>query len=62
MNTSRIICNAITKKLLDFKNIYEYTSHYQASFNKVISPFIKTFFYTCKSTEIYFKVTIPMNT
>lgn len=42
MSTSRNIYKATTKKLSDFKNVHEYTSHYQASFDKVSSLLIKT--------------------
>lgn len=61
MSTSQIIYDATTKKLLDFKNMHKYTSHYQAFFDKVINLLIETFSYTCKSTEIYFQATILMN-
>ncbi len=33
MSTSRIIYEATTKKLFYFKNVHEYTSHYQAFFD-----------------------------
>lgn len=37
MSTSRLIYEATTKKLSDFKNVHKYTSHDQASFDKVSS-------------------------
>ncbi len=46
MSTSRIIYEATTEKLSDFKNVHEYTSHYQASFNKVVGLLTDTSFYT----------------
>lgn len=36
MSTSRLIYNAITKKLADFKDVHKYTSSYQAAFDKVV--------------------------
>lgn len=61
MSTSRIIHNAITNKLFEFKNVYKYASHYQAFFEKVLILFIETFFYTCKNTMIYFQAIISIN-
>lgn len=61
MNMFRIIDKAITKKLLDFKNIHEYTSHYQASFDKIASFLNDKFSYTCKSIEMFFSATMLMN-
>lgn len=60
MSTSQIINEATTKKLFNFKNVYEFTSHYQASFGKVIGPLTNKSSYICKSTEMYFQVTILM--
>lgn len=61
MSTSRIIHDNTTKKLSDFKNVHKYTSHYQASFDKVISLLMETSSYTRKSTEMYFQATMLMN-
>lgn len=61
MSTSRIIYEATTKKLSDFKNVHEYTSHYQASFDKVASLLNDNSSYTRKSTEMYFQATMLMN-
>ncbi len=61
MSTSRIIYEATTKKLSDFKNIHEHTSHYQASFDKVVGLLTDTFSYTRQSTEMYFQATMLMN-
>ena len=61
MSTSRIIYEATTKKLSDFKNVHEYTSHYQASFDKVVSLLTDTSSYTLQSTEMYFQATMLMN-
>ncbi len=61
MSTSRIIYEATTKKLSDFKNVYEYTTHYQASFDKVVSLLADTSSYTGQSTQMYFQATILMN-
>ena len=46
MSTSRIIYKVTIKKLSDFKNVHEYTSHYQAAFNKVVSLLTETSSYT----------------
>ena len=56
MSTSQIIYNAIIKKLLDFKNIHKYISHYQTSFDKVVNFLIRTSFYTCTSTKCISKL------
>ena len=61
MSTSRLIHDATTKKLSDFKNVHEYTSHYQASFDKVSSLLTETSAYIRKSTETYFQATMLMN-
>ncbi len=61
MSTSRTIYDVTTKKLSDFKNVYEYTSHYQASFDKVVNLLTGTSSYTRKSTEMYFQATMLMN-
>ncbi len=61
MSTSRIIYDTTTKKLPDLKNVHEYTSHYQASFNKIVNLLTETSSYTCKSTEMYFQATMLMN-
>lgn len=61
ISTSRIIYEATTKKLSDFKNVHKYTSHYQAAFDKVVSFLIKTSSYTQQSTEIYFQAIMLMN-
>lgn len=61
MSTSQIIYDATTKKLSDFKNVYEYTSHYQAFFDKLVNLLTETSSHTCKSTEIYFQAIMLMN-
>ena len=61
MSTSRIIYEATTKKLFDFKNVHECTSHYQASFDKVVGLLTDTSSYTRQSTEMYFQATMLMN-
>ncbi len=61
ISISQIIYDTTTKKLSDFKNLHKYTSHYQASFDKVVNFFIRTSSYTCKSTEIYFQAIMIMN-
>lgn len=61
MSTSRIIYEATTKKLSDFKNVHEYTSHYQAAFDKVVSLLTETSSYTRQSIEMYFQATMLMN-
>lgn len=61
MSTSCFIYEATTKKLSDFKNIYKYTSHYQAFFAKVSSLLTKTSAYTRKNTKTYFQATILIN-
>lgn len=45
----------------NFKNIYKYTSYYQATFNKVVCLLMDIFFYTCKSIEMYFQAMILIN-
>lgn len=61
MSTSQIIYNATTKKLSDFKNVYQYISYYQAFFDKFVNLLTKISSYTCKSTEIYFQTTMLIN-
>ena len=61
MSTFQLIYEATTKRLSDFKNIHEYTSHYQAAFDKVVSLLIETFSYTQQSTEMYFQAKILIN-
>lgn len=54
ISTFCFICKATTKKLFDFKNVYEYTSHYQDFFDKVLSFLTNTLSYIQNSTKIYF--------
>lgn len=61
MSTSRFIHEATTNKLSDFKNMHEYMSHYQASFNKVSSLLTETSAYTRKSTKTYFQAIMLIN-
>lgn len=62
MSISHLIYDATTKKLSDFKSVFKYTSHYQATFDKVVGLLMDTYSYACKSTELmYFEVTMPMN-
>ncbi len=62
MSTSQIIYDATTKKLSDFKNVHEYISHYQVSFDKVVNLLTGgNSSYTRKSTEMYFQATMFMN-
>lgn len=48
-------------KLLDFKDIHEYTSSYQVAFEKVIDFLTLTFHHTQKNNEMYFQATMLMN-
>lgn len=51
MSTSRIISEAISKKLSEFKDVQKYTSSYQAAFDKVAGLLVETSPYTRSSTE-----------
>ena len=62
MGTFRIIYEATTKKLLDFKDIHKLTSSYQAALNQVGNLMTKTFmYYTWQSLDMYFQATMLMN-
>lgn len=61
MGTSRLIYDATTKKLSDFKDVHEYTSSNQAAFDKVVGLLTETSHYTRQSTEMYFQATMLMN-
>lgn len=61
MSTSRIFYEATTKKLSDFKDVHQYTSNYQAAFDKVVGLLSDTSSYTRQSTEMYFQATMLMN-
>lgn len=61
MSTSRVIYEATTKKLFHFKDVHQYTSNYQAAFDKVIGLLSNTSSYTRQSTEMYFQATMLMN-
>ena len=61
MSTSRLIYEATTKRLSDFKNIHKYISHYQAAFDKVVSLLTEIFSYTRQIIEMYFQATMLMN-
>lgn len=61
ISMSRLIYKITTKKLANFKNVHEYTSSYQTAFDKVVSLLTNSSYYTCKSIEMYFQVTMLMN-
>lgn len=61
MSKLRLINNATTKKLADFKDVYKYISSYLAAFDKVIGLLTNSSYYTCQSTEMYFSATMLMN-
>lgn len=61
MSTSYLIYDATNKKLSDFKSVHNYTSHYQAAFDKVVGLLTDTTSYIRKSTEIYSQATMLMN-
>lgn len=61
ISISRVIHNATDKKLGDLKDMYKYTSSYQAAFNKVVGFMTKSSHYTRISTELYFQTTILLN-
>lgn len=61
MSTSRLIHNIILKKLADFKDVFEYTSNYQAIFVKGSNLLTNSPYYTCKSRKIYFLITMLIN-
>lgn len=46
ISSSYFIYKAITKKQLNIKDIYKFTSGYQAVFNKVVSLLIEILYYT----------------
>ncbi len=46
INTSRLIHEATIKKLSDFKNVHDFTSSYQAVFDKVANLLTETLHYT----------------
>lgn len=55
---SCLIHDGTIQKLADFKNMHEYTSSYQAVFEKVFGLLIYSSHYICKNLEIYFQATI----
>lgn len=59
--TSRIIYEATVKKLSEFKGVLEYTSSYQAAFDKVAGLLLETFPYTRSSIKAYFQASMLMN-
>lgn len=61
MSTFQIIYKATSKKLSEFKEVKEYTSCYQAAFDKVADLLVKTSPYTCNSTKSYFQASMLMN-
>lgn len=61
MSTSRIIYEATSCKLSDFKSVTKYTSSYQAAFDKIESLLADPFPYTRASTEAYLQATMLMN-
>lgn len=61
MSTSRIIYEATTCKLSDFKNVIDYTGSYQATFNKITSLLADSSPYTRASTETYLQAIMLMN-
>lgn len=61
MSTSRIMYEATSRKLSEFKSVAEYTSSYQAAFDKVASLLADSSPYTRNSTEAYFQATMLMN-
>lgn len=50
-----------SRKLSEFKSVTEYTSSYQAAFDKVASLLADSSLYTRNSTEAYFQATMLMN-
>lgn len=61
MNTSHLIYEATTKKLLDFKDINKFTSSYLAAFDKFAGLLTKTSLYTWQNIMMYFQAIILMN-
>lgn len=61
MSTSRIMYEATLRKLLEFKSVAEYTSSYQAAFDKVALLLADSSPYTRNSTEAYFQATMLMS-
>ncbi len=61
MSTSRLIHEATTKKLSDFKDVHNFTSSYQAAFDKKANFLTEISHYTRQSIEMYFQATMLMN-
>lgn len=61
MSTSRIIYEATVKKLSEFKDVQEYTSSYQAAFDKVAGLLVETSPYSRSSVEAFFQATMLMD-
>lgn len=61
LSTSRIMFEVTSKTIADFKDVTEYTSSYQAGFDKVASLISETSPYTRESIEAYFQATMLMN-
>lgn len=61
MSTSHLMYNAITKKLADFKDVYKYTTGYQAAFDNVVGFLTDSSHYIHKSTKMHFQTTMLMN-
>lgn len=61
MSTLRFMHKAIIKKLSDFKDIYKYTSSYQAAFDQVVDVLTAVFYHTQMSIEMYFQAMMLIN-
>lgn len=61
MSTSSIIEETTSRKLTELKHVVEYTSSYQAAFDKVASLLADTSPYTRSSTGACFQATMLMN-
>ncbi len=61
ISTSHLVHETTTKKLSDFKDVHDFTSSYQAAFDKVANLLTETLYYTRQSIEMYFQATMLMN-
>lgn len=54
MSISQVLVNACNVKLSDYKNIVDYTNHYQVALNKLLSLINKKFWMFRKSVKMTF--------
>lgn len=61
MSNLHLIYEATTKKLADFKDVYKYTSIYQAAFHKLVGFLTDSSQYTRKNIKMYFQAIMLIN-